>query len=249
MRDAGSHSPPAPAVRWYRPFVVLAAAFLLALMLVAGFYLGQHAAYSGMGAEPASYREMQAELIEAQGLLHSRRAELEIQQTRHEVDRQALEMVRKELSAQKDTIAGLEEQLGFYRSFMDPGEVAGEGLILREVELVAGDEPRQFWYRIVVQQKARRHDLLKGGLRAAVSGELEGEEVEYSLKELSRDTEDDSLALRFRYFQLVEGEISLPEGFEPRNVTVTASTRTPQKLEVQEVFPWQVQERFTHVGK
>ena len=132
---------------------------------------------------------------------------------------------------------------------MAPGEVAGKGLILREIELVAGEEPGNFWYRIVVQQEARKHELLKGELTALVFGALAGEPVEYSLAELSDDIEDDALPLRFRYFQLVEGELNLPEGFEPRGLKVVASTRAPHKFEVREEFSWQVQEKFTHVGK
>lgn len=228
---------------------VLAATLALALMLVVGFYLGQHAAYSGMGAAPLTYRAMQAELVAAREVLESRDIELDIQRTRHEVDRRALEMVREELSAQKDEIAGLGEQLGFYRSFMAPGEAAVEGLILREIELVADEEPRKFWYRIVVQQEARKHELLKGELTAVVVGMSGEEQVELSLAQLSDDVEEERLPLRFRYFQLVEGELNLPENFEPQGITVTASIRSPRKIESREEFPWQVQERFTHVGK
>ena len=57
------------------------------------------------------------------------------------------------------------------------------------------------------------------------------------------------MALRFRYFQAVEGELSLPEGFEPEGVVVTATAVKPGNAEVREQFSWQTREKFTNVGK
>ena len=43
-----------------RRLLVAAVALLVAAALCAGYYLGQYAAYQGMGAKPKSYRAMQA---------------------------------------------------------------------------------------------------------------------------------------------------------------------------------------------
>jgi hypothetical protein len=91
--------------------------------------------------------------------------------------------------------------------------------------------------------------LLKGELSAEVFGLLGEEQVSYPLAELSDDFGNGVLQLRFRYFQSIEGELVLPAGFEPRGVSVVASSSTPRKAEVREQYPWQLQERFTHVGK
>jgi hypothetical protein len=229
--------------------VVVAGILAGVLGLSGGYYLGQRAAYGRLGADPLSYHAMQSELVTARGASQALEAELDIQRTRHEVDRRALDLVRKEMTAQKDQIVGLEEGLGFYRSLMTPGEVTRTALVLRDVELVAGDGPRNFLYQIVVQQEARKHELLKGRLSVMVFGMEGGERVEYSLVELGEDSEDEVFQLRFRYFQSIEGEINLPEGFEPQGLTVVVSSRTPHRLEVREEFPWQLQARFTHVGK
>jgi len=232
-----------------RILIVLAGTLAGALGLSGGFYLGQRATFGALGADPLSYDAMQTELVTARSAWRSLEAEFDIQRTRHEVDRRALELVRQEMSAQQDQIEDLKEGLGFYRSLMTPGEVTRTGLVLREVEMIAGGGPRSFLYQIVVQQEAGKHELLKGRLSVMVFGLQGGERVEYSLVELGEGSEEEAFQLRFRYFQSIEGEITLPEGFEPQGLTVVASSRTPRKLEVQEEFPWQVQERFTHVGK
>jgi len=231
-----------------KQLLILVPAVVAALVLGLGFYLGQRAAYSGLGMDPESYRVMQLELSVARERLQALQGELDVQGTRHEVDRRALEMVRRELAAQKERIADLDEGLRFYQGLMAPGEIA-QGLSLRAIELVSLQEQGHYAYRIVAQQEARKHELLKGILNAQVFGLLGDEQVSYPLSALSADLEEAAVALRFRYFQSIEGELVLPEGFEPTGVSVVATISTPRKAEAREQFPWQVQERFTHVGK
>ena len=101
---------------------ILTLALAGALVLALGFYLGQRAAFSGMGIDPDAYRAMQLELPVAREQQKALAGELEVQRTRHEMDRRALEMVRQELAAQKERIAELGEGLRFYTSLMAPEE-------------------------------------------------------------------------------------------------------------------------------
>jgi len=240
--------PSRKALRRQLQLLIAAVTVLLGLALAAGFYLGHDAAYREMGAKPKSYRAMQDQLLATRNALRDLEAKAEIQRTRHEVDRHALELVRRDMAAQQEEIAGLEEGLAFYRSLIAPGEIAA-GLSLRKLELVAADVPGSYLFRIVVQQEARKYELLQGQLEVTLSGQLEGEPVTYPLGELSEDVEGGSVPLRFRYFQAVEGVITLPQGFVPEQFTVVASTSKPRQLEVREQYPWQLDERFTHVGK
>ena len=60
--------------------------------------------------------------------------ELEVSRTRREVDRAALEMVRKEIAAEQEQTLALEESLRFYQGLMAPEDIA-RGLVLRPIEL------------------------------------------------------------------------------------------------------------------
>lgn len=228
--------------------LVLALGLLLLLVLGAGFYLGQHAAYSGMGIDPEVYRAMQEELPQARERSRALAAELDVERTRHEVNRGALEILRREMAGQNEHVADLEEALQFYRSLMAPGEI-NQGLSLRAPELVAREEERRFGFRIVAQQEARKHQLLKGSLAVEVFGLQGRDPVSLPLSQLWDQADAEALALRFRYFQAIEGEITLPEDFVPRGLRIVATATTPRKVEVRADYPWQVQERFTHVGK
>ena len=231
-----------------RRLSILAFTLVGSALLASGFWLGRKAAYSEMELDPAHYREMQRQLPEERARADVLARELDIERTRREVDRRSLEMVRGDIASQKEELAALEEGLAFYRSLMAPVEIA-EGLSLRDIELIAGAESGRYAFRIVAQQEALKHQLLEGELRADVIGMQGGQRVTYALAELSADLEEDAVPLRFRYFQSIEGEMTLPEGFQPDRINVVASSSKPRKAEVVESYPWQLKERFTHVGR
>lgn len=236
------------ARRHRRRLQVTVALLVAAVLLGLGALLGQQAAYRGMGLDPEQYRQWRRDLPAARRQIAALQDQLAAADTRHEVDRAALELVRKDLARQREQIADLDEGLRFYRSLMAPGEIA-QGFSLRDVELTALEPPGRFAYRLVAQQEARKHDTLQGELQLTVLGLEEGQPISYPLSALSDDVESDGLDLRFRYFQVVEGELTIPEGFEPQSIEISATISKPRQLELRENHPWQVQERFTHVGK
>lgn len=228
--------------------MVLVSTLIAALLLGLGIYLGQRAAYSGMGMDPVRYRELERALPEARQRVAELERELGSAATRHEVDRASLEMVRQDLARQREQIADLDEGLRFYRSLMAPGEIA-QGVSLRGLELMAREAPGRYAYRLVAQQEARKHEVVRGALQLKVLGLADGQPVSYPLSELAQDVESGDIPLRFRYFQAIEGELELPAGFEPQSVEVVAAVSSPRRLEVRQSYPWQLQEKFTHVGK
>jgi hypothetical protein len=231
-----------------REIQVVVAGLAMAIVLATGFYFGQRAAYSGMGISPASYREMKAAMPLKEQQIEELEHTLDVSRTRSEVDRAALEMVRREIAAHKKQVMDLEESLRFYQGLMAPEELA-RGLILRPVELIATSAENRFAFRIVALQEARKHSLLKGTLSVTVEGVVGDEELSFPLSALSDDIKDGNLVLRFRYFQAIEGELVLPPDFQPGGISMVANTSAPQKVEVREFFPWSVQEKFSYAGK
>lgn len=213
-------------------------AFIL-ITIAAGFYMVWGGHFSSRASDPELPHSLRQELSTALADLKEARDELEVQRTRHAVDRRALELVRLEMAAQKEYTTDLEEDLRFYKSLMTP-EGVEVGLSAQPPELVALDGPGRFAYRIVIVQATSKHELVKGVLSLTVNGFLGEEEVSYPLTELVADSEDEELQLQFRYFQSVEGDFTLPDGFEPTSMTVEFSANKPRKLEFREQFPWQL---------
>lgn len=230
------------------PKLILALLLLLALTFLAGVFLGRQSVYDALEVGPETAQSMLSELSDLREALRVTRGDLEMQRTRHEVDRQALELLRSEMAAEKERTAGLEEGLSFYRS-MVVSEDQGNGLSLRKPELVPGATPGRWKYRFFVQQKERDYDMVEGTLSVQVFGFNAEQEVSYPLSELSRDFGDATSTLHFRYFQAIEGELVLPDGFTPKSITLVARASKPYKAKVKKQFPWEVQERFINVGK
>ncbi|MCB1845462.1 MAG: hypothetical protein KDI09_21010 [Halioglobus sp.] len=219
-----------------------------AIVILIAFLGGGFLATLVGGDEPVGQLRSQRANEQLQQQLDSALGRLEMLRTRREVDQRALEMVRSELAVQKEHIAELEEGLRFYRSLIAP-EGAGGGLSLREPELLATEEAGRYLLRLVVQQVARKHEKVEGSLEVTLTGNLGGETVSLALPELSEDFVGPALKLRFRYFQLLEGELVLPAGFEPQSVNIVARANSPRAMDIQKEFPWHLQERFTHVGQ
>ncbi len=222
---------------------------LLLVLVVAALRVAYMMGYRAAGVElPQQYDgriadrgRVQAQKIEAL------EAELAIERKRHELDETALELLRSDIARENVGRTQLEEELQFYRALMAPGSVKN-GVSLRRPQLVAIDNDRVA-FRFIVQQQASKHSQVKGRLEVQVRGMLLGQEVLYPLSELADAIDEPEIDIGFRYFQTFEGEMIIPEGFEPKGLEVTAALSKPKQVVLQKDFPWTLQERFTHVGK
>jgi hypothetical protein len=216
--------------------------------LLVGFMLGRSGTDARPEDAPGAAQSLQARILQLDEALKKATGELEMVRTRNEVNRQALEILRLEMASGKEHTAELEAGLRFYRSLMTPGE-ADQGVTVREPELVATERPRRYAFRLIVQQEATKHELVRGRLGVSLAGLLDGEEVSYELSQLADALPEDALELQFRYFQSIQGELTLPEGFQPESFALVTTVSKPRAQEYRHQHDWRVQERFTHVGK
>jgi hypothetical protein len=225
--------------------------FLLALLAVVLFLGGLAAGgYGGLslGVESAwENRELRDRVLDQTRELEQLRQWKVDNETRHDIDSTALELVRQELATQQETIAELEKGIQFYRSLMAPDEQT-DGLSVRSIDIKPDPDTGKLHFRILVQQRARKHELLTGTLEVKVHGLLEGKETAYNLSDLSDQVPSSEIRLRFKYFQAIDGELELPEGFSPQSVSAAAWSRQPRRAKVNKEFPWSIQEKVSHVG-
>lgn len=158
-----------------------------------------------------------------------------------EVDRKANEEVRQEVITLKEQIAQLQEENSFYRGLMAPTKDK-KGLTFGAIELNRAKKPRAYNYKVVVQQLASNHRLLKGALQYKVVGRSLGADVSYRLDQLSDQIKTDSIRLRFKYFQTIEGELQLPEDFDPKGIELVAQTSGKNSVKIEKRFGWLVEE-------
>lgn len=157
-----------------------------------------------------------------------------------DVDKQALESLRLEMVSLNNEITSLQESNNFYRNLMEP-KADRSGLVIGSLKLVPSGQPQRFFYELVLQQLTVNHYLLSGHVTLNIIGTEAGVEKTYALKTVSPEVETDTLKLKFRFYQTLEGELTLPAGFEPHRIDVIAEKTGKSPAVVEESFGWLVQ--------
>lgn len=165
------------------------------------------------------------------------------------LDQKASEDIRRQLMEQAAQIAALERDITVYRGMISSsGKNANpQGISVGVFSVIQTDKPDVYHFKLAVQKLAATDDLFKGYLNFKLSGvqKLQGQEQarSFSLRELSNLHTDEQVPLTFKYFQNIEGNLVLPEGFSPAKVVLlvkSTSKKYPATLEKE--LEWQVSE-------
>ena len=149
--------------------------------------------------------------------------------------------MRNQIIEQKEQIAALEEDITFYRSLMSPSDNK-QGLTIGSVNIISTGIPREFDFKIVIQQLVTNHQLLTGTLNVNVIGREAGVTRIIPLKDLTTQVDTDEVKLRFKYFQDVKGRLVLPIGFEAERIEVIAKSSGKNSSVVEKKFGWLAEE-------
>lgn len=223
-----------PVFRWSMRLLGLG----LVVAIVAGSYFTGH--FEGTSAQQQAITELsrlRQEIVAVRKSADEHRQQVANLKLGSEVDRQASEGVRTEVIELKAQIAALEEDITFYKGLMSP-TANRRGLTIGSVNIVETDRPKQYRYKLVLQQLATNHQLLNGYLTVKVAGRQNGQPVTLSLKDLNDKINYDRIKLRFKYFQNFTGEMALPEGFEPIHIELVAKSTGKNAVTIEEKFGW-----------
>ncbi|UTF59397.1 DUF6776 family protein [Gilvimarinus sp. DA14] len=216
---------------------------LFILLLVVGcavcgaYFFGFWQASGGNLPSFNDKERLTAELIEARAEADKLRQQVANLSMASEVDQMASEEVRSEVIELRQQIASLEADISFYRGLMAPGE-SSSGLALGDITLRPIGTQGRYRFKFVVQQIATNHQVLNGNLNVELVGHREGEQTRLPLYQLSSDYDSADIKLRFKYFQNVEGELTLPDGFEAQSLELTARSSGDDSQRVERSYSW-----------
>ncbi|WP_153915316.1 DUF6776 family protein [Shewanella sp. TC10] len=146
------------------------------------------------------------------------------------------QMFGKQIQQQKT----LEQELAFYRSLVSP-EKEVDGVAIHGLELSKGLLPDSYQMRLILTQLQKRKNGVKGVADIVLVGVQDEKQVEISLSDLQIE----KFNFSFRYFQMFDAEISLPQDFDLQRikavVQVTATRgakggRIEQTFEISELL-------------
>lgn len=229
----------------YRPYlrlvVGLGVALLVVLVATGSYILGSYRGVTEDGQAASERDQLRRELRQKMAESEALSQQVANLKLASEVDRASSEEVRGRVIELRGQIAALEEDIAFYRGLMAPTE-SRSGLTIGSVDIISTGVPRRYDFKVVMQQLATNHQVLNGSLRVTVVGR-DGEAVRtMSLGELSPQVDEEEVKLRFKYFQNIEGQIELPEGFEPERIELQARSTGRNATSVEKKFGWLVHE-------
>ena len=69
-------------------------------------------------------------------------------------------------------------------------------------------------------------------------GTQNGKNTVYSLSEVSNEQEQIDIKLRFKFFQDIEGELTLPDNFLPEYIKIVGVEINPVRKTIDRDYPW-----------
>ncbi len=154
------------------------------------------------------------------------------------VDKHAYDGVRNDLKQLQEEILELRSEVEFYRGIVSPRERQA-GLNIQSFSIVSVSDDGLYHFELVMSQVLKNDRFVKGIVKLFVHGSLAGEPQSLDFRHISPN-KSVGRDIRFRYFQRMEGDIRLPEGFVPRNVTVEMNAQ--KRDAVSQTFAWQEKE-------
>ncbi|MDN4501772.1 hypothetical protein QX776_05135 [Alteromonadaceae bacterium BrNp21-10] len=155
-----------------------------------------------------------------------------------EVEKRANAKAQNDIQAMYEENQQVRKELSFYQKVMAP-ELNENGFVIDSFSLENTSVDNRFRYSLVLMQQEKRKNFVKGDLSLSVQGSLNGSMQTLDMLPLIRP-ERENLAFHFRYFEIIQGEVTLPEGFVPEKIGVLAKLTSvgSKNAEHQRSFDW-----------
>ncbi len=215
-------APNSPTGRW------AISGFLLGLIVgFLGAWLGLSRPVSSVSADSASVSNV-ADRTEQLS------QELAVAQRARQVSENALQALKQSVFELDQQMVDQREEVSFYQRLLDAGGSV-RGLAVHEFQLAPTTSPRVFRYRLVLTQNLKKTRRVEGSVTLSVTGISDDRAVKLGASALG--VSPPLQAFEFKYYQQLQGTLTLPEGFSPTEVIVFAENGD-RSQSAEEVFPW-----------
>mgnify|MGYP000399435935 CR=1 FL=1 len=193
---------------------------LLVVALLAGVGGGWLRGSEYFSATAVGYRALQVDFERQSVQLMEQEQQQLALELGAEVDRQALEKMRRTVVVLDRQLSAYQEELDLYRNLVKSDQLE-KGLQISNFLIRSTEVPRVYRYRFALRKTEGLTKTTKVSFSIEFEGRLAGQVATFSLAQLDPNVEAVPVNSRFKYFQLVEGAIHLPEGFEPESIRAT----------------------------
>lgn len=199
-------------IREHRPWVCpLLLAITITAMVVMGWFLYQNIVQHSLDT---THQKNVSLTIENQKL----RKQVSALSFAVQVDQKTSLDIRQALRTLQTQNRELSEELAFYRDLSSVSHESQQDVSIKSVKLAQNGE--KYTYKIVLTQLAKNAKVIKGTVTIEVTGSLNNKTKRLTMKEITPQSLSSS-PYEFKYFDRVEGELTLPEAFIPKQVIIS----------------------------
>ena len=153
------------------------------------------------------------------------------------MDQKVTEEVQETIMRLREQVASLEKDITYYRNVVSE-EADDTGLTIASWDITPINDDR-YQYKLAMRQRDADGDtFLSGYVNINLVGEKNGKIITFPLRDISKEQEKLDIKLRFKFFQIIEGELVLPSGFFPNHVHIAAVETEPVKKTLDQNFNW-----------
>jgi hypothetical protein len=186
---------------------------------------------AGQAQERSAHQQALAVLNGQIQDLHAKMAQLETLQAGAAREHEEVGQEIAELQAQIDRDR---QDLAVYRGVIAPAS-SGSSLQVQQLRIAAGYGANHFVAHLTLMQGGKPDATVTGTVGVQVAGDLKGAAARVDGVGTSPQG-----AVSFKYYQAVDYQIALPEGFHPQTVQVTLHDARAKGDPVSQNFPWRV---------
>ncbi|BAW79495.1 hypothetical conserved protein [Candidatus Nitrosoglobus terrae] len=138
-----------------------------------------------------------------------------------------------DLEALQNKIYELNRQLSAYKGLIKSLE--DQGFHIQDFSISKTVTARLFHYHLVLTQGRKTAQLTQGQAQLVIYGVLNGRSAQFNLDSLSKAN---AINFKFKYFQILEGELLLPNNFKPTQVKITLYPNESSSKLAEKTFNW-----------
>ena len=208
---------------------------IVVISLFCGYRLGNF--YHSYQVQTLAQQQTRLEFLYQQLVEKTRR--INTQEVELEVERMANQRSQQTLKSIEQAHFQVKKELAFYEKIMAP-EKAANGLVIDNINVTKTESPAHYRFQVVLVQQLLRKRYAKGFIEVSITGSLNNKPTTLPLSVLSTLTKQD-LAFSFQYFQIINGELTLPENFIPETINVAAilpKNKWQEYNRIDQSHPW-----------
>jgi hypothetical protein len=219
----------------YRSALLLMA--VIAMCIYSGYRLGNY--YHGHQIKTLNQQKQRLDHLYQQQNSQIRRINtLEVELEVERLANQKSQITLKEMGTSNYNV---KKELAFYEKVMAP-EKQADGLVIDNIVVVASESPQYYRFQVVLVQQRLKKRYAKGYIELSFIGSFHNKPKKIALSAISTLTQKD-LAFSFQYFQLIEGDFTLPQGFIVEKIEVSAvlpKGKWQKYHRLDEKYPWPI---------